>query len=84
MEFLHLYSEDYCQWYYLVGIEKHLNDSLMLVTALNPVIGYDKAAQVVKKAFNEHKTLKQAALELEFLSEAEFDQHMDPKKMTGA
>ena len=65
------------------GIEKHLNESLMLVTALNPVIGYDKAAQVAKKAFDENKTLKQAALELKFLTEKEFDAQMNPKKMTG-
>lgn len=62
-------------------IETHLKNSLMLVTALNPVIGYDKAAQIAKKAYHENKTLKEAALELGFLSEAEFDKAVDPSKM---
>ena len=53
----------------------------MLVTALNPVIGYDKAAQIAKKAYKENKTLKEAALELGFLSEEEFDKAVDPSKM---
>jgi len=64
-------------------IEKHLRNSLMLVTALNPHIGYDKAAQVVKKAHKEHMTLKEAALALGFLKEEEFDRIVDPKKMIG-
>ena len=55
----------------------------MLVTALNPHIGYDNAAQVAKKAHSEGKTLRQAALELELLTEAEFDQIVDPGKMLG-
>jgi len=62
-------------------IEAHLNGSLMLVTALNPVIGYDKAAQIAKKAYKENTTLKKAALELGFLSEEEFDKAVDPSKM---
>lgn len=66
------------------NIEKHLTSSLMLATALNPVIGYDKASQVVKKAYDEHKTLKQAAVELKFLSGEEFDKHMDPRNMLGS
>ncbi|MBP9841435.1 MAG: class II fumarate hydratase [Simkaniaceae bacterium] len=65
----------------LERINKHLNHSLMLATALNTHIGYDKAAQIVKKAFLEHKTLKEAALELKLLTEAEFDAFVDPKKM---
>ena len=64
-------------------IEQYLRESLMLVTALNPHIGYDNAAQVAKKAHSEGKTLRQAALELELLTEAEFDQIVDPGKMLG-
>lgn len=64
-------------------IDVHLRRSLMLVTALNPVIGYDKAAEIAKKAHRENTTLKEAALELGYLSEKEFDQAVDPSKMTG-
>jgi len=64
-------------------IEQHLQESLMLVTALNPHIGYEKAAKIAKKAHKENKTLKQAALELKILSSSQFDQWVDPKKMTG-
>lgn len=64
-------------------IDVHLRRSLMLVTALNPVIGYDKAAEIAKKAHKENKTLKEAALELGYLSEKEFDQAVDPSKMIG-
>ncbi|MBU5595367.1 class II fumarate hydratase [Amphibacillus sp. MSJ-3] len=60
-----------------------LNASLMLVTALNPHIGYENAAKIAKKAFQEDKTLKQATLELNLLSEAEFDTWVDPKQMIG-
>ena len=63
------------------AIAKHVNDSLMLVTALNPHIGYDKAAKVAKKAYEEGITLKEAAVALGFLSAAEFDQYVKPKKM---
>ena len=65
------------------NIEKHLKDSLMLVTALNPHIGYDNAAKVAKKAFAENKTLKEACVELKFLTEEEFDKFVDPGKMVG-
>lgn len=65
------------------NINKHLQNSLMLVTALNPHIGYDKAAEIAKKAHQENKTLKQAAVESGYVSEADFDQWIDPKKMTG-
>jgi fumarate hydratase, class II len=65
------------------NIEKHVKDSLMLVTALNPHIGYDKAAKVAKKAFAENKTLKEACVELGFLKADEFDKLVDPKKMVG-
>jgi len=64
-------------------IEANLQKSLMLVTALNPHIGYDQAARIAKKAHTENKTLKQAALELGIMSEDQFDQWVDPKKMTG-
>ena len=62
-------------------IETHLENSLMLVTALNPVIGYDKSAQIAKKAYNEGSTLKEAAIQLGFLTAEEFDKIVDPKKM---
>jgi fumarate hydratase class II len=65
------------------NIKKNLNNSLMLVTALNTHIGYEKAAKIAKKAHAEHKTLKEAALELEMLTEAEFDEWVDPSKMLG-
>ncbi len=64
-------------------IKEHLNNSLMLVTALNTKIGYDKAANIAKKAYKEDKTLKQAALELEYLTEAEFDEWVRPEDMVG-
>lgn len=61
----------------------HLNNSLMLVTALNPVIGYDKAADIAKKAYQEGTTLKQATLALGYLSDSEFDQAVRPEAMLG-
>ncbi|HUD02336.1 MAG TPA: class II fumarate hydratase, partial [Rhabdochlamydiaceae bacterium] len=66
----------------LKKIKEHLESSLMLATALNPVIGYDKAAKVVQKAYKEGLTLKQAALKLGYLTSKQFDQIVDPKKMT--
>jgi len=54
----------------------------MVVTALNPVIGYDKAAEIAKKAHHERTSLKQAALELGYLTEKEFDEIIRPEKMT--
>lgn len=62
-------------------IAKHLEHSLMLVTALNPVIGYDQAAKIAKHAFTENKTLKESALALGILSAAEFDKHVRPERM---
>ena len=62
-------------------IDNHLNNSLMLVTALNKSIGYDNAAKIAKKAFNEKLTLKEAALKLKLISEKDFDKIVDPKKM---
>ena len=64
------------------AINKHVNNSLMLVTALNQYIGYDKAAQVAKKAHKEGKTLKQAILDLGYLTSEEFDKYVIPKDMT--
>ncbi len=64
-------------------IQMHLNNSLMLVTALNPVIGYEKAAQIAKKAHAENKTLKEAAVELGYLTAEQFDQIVRPDQMTG-
>lgn len=63
-------------------IQHHLNQSLMLVTALSPHIGYDKAAAIAHKAFHENMTLKEAALALGHLSEAEFDRLVRPELMT--
>ena len=64
-------------------IDQLLHESLMLVTALNPHIGYDNAAKVAKKAHAEGTTLKQAALDLGVVSEADFERWIDPTKMTG-
>jgi fumarate hydratase class II len=62
-------------------IKQHLDNSLMLVTALNPHIGYENAAKIAKKAHKEKKTLKQAAIELGLLTAEQFDQWVDPAKM---
>ncbi len=64
-------------------IDHYVHNSLMLVTALNPHIGYEKAAEIAKKAYKENKTLKQAALELGYLTEEEFDRIVRPEKMVG-
>ena len=66
-----------------IQIEKHLNGSLMLVTALNPHIGYDNAAKVAKKAYQEKTTLKESAVALGLLTDKEFDEKVRPEKMTG-
>ena len=63
-------------------INAHVENSLMLVTALNPLIGYDKAAQVAKKAHKERLTLKQSVLALGFLTEEQFDAAIVPADMT--
>lgn len=62
-------------------IEKYLNESLMLVTALNPYIGYEKAADIAKLAHKEGITLKEAALKLGYLTEEEFDRYVNPRDM---
>ncbi|MDG2264987.1 MAG: class II fumarate hydratase [Candidatus Marinamargulisbacteria bacterium] len=64
------------------AIEKNLQDSLMLVTALNNHIGYDNAAKIAKKAYEDNTTLKAAALDLQLVPDAEtFDQWVDPQQM---
>ena len=63
-------------------IAQHLNNSLMLVTALNPILGYDKSAEVAKKAHHEGTTLREAVVVLGFMSGPEFDAAVVPKEMT--
>ncbi|HAN19186.1 MAG: fumarate hydratase, class II [Bacteroidetes bacterium GWC2_33_15] len=67
----------------LSNISKHLNNSLMLVTALNTHIGYDKSAEIAKKAHEERKTLKETAIELGYVNEEDFDNWVNPNNMTG-
>jgi fumarate hydratase class II len=67
----------------MAAINKNLENSLMLVTALNPIIGYDNSAKIAKTAHKEHKTLRQAAMESGLISEEDFNKAVDPKKMTG-
>ncbi len=64
-------------------IDRHLRESLMLVTALNPRIGYDKAAKVAKKAYDEGLSLREACVQLGFLSGEEFDALVRPEAMVG-
>ena len=63
------------------NINKHVQNSLMLVTALNKHIGYDNSAKIAKKAFNDNITLREAALKLKLVTGKEFDKIVDPKKM---
>lgn len=65
-------------------IKTNLENSLMLVTALNTKIGYEKAAKIAKKAHQEHTTLRVAALELGFLTNEQFDEWIVPEKMIGS
>jgi fumarate hydratase class II len=65
----------------LKNIQKNLENSLMLVTSLNPHIGYVKAAEIAKKAHKENKTLREAALELGYLTNNQFDEWVNPEKM---
>jgi len=62
-------------------IHENLYNSLMLVTALNPHIGYDKAAKVAKKAYSENLSLREAIVELDYMSEEDFDKLVQPEKM---
>ena len=63
------------------GIKRHLENTLMVVTALAPRIGYDKAAKIAKTAHNDELTLREAAVKLNILTEKEFDAYVDIKKM---
>jgi len=65
----------------LKKIKEYVDHSLMLVTALSPVIGYDKASKIAHYALDNDLTLKQAALKLGFVTEAEFERVVDPAKM---
>ncbi|MFO8066804.1 MAG: class II fumarate hydratase [Bacteroidales bacterium] len=62
-------------------IKRNLDNSLMLVTALNPHIGYENAAKIAKKAYSENKTLREAAVELKLVSDEQFTKWVDPSKM---
>jgi fumarate hydratase class II len=64
-------------------IQKYVNDSLMLVTALSPAIGYDKAAQIAHSAMTENLTLREAAVKSGFISADDFDRIADPAKLVG-
>jgi len=63
-------------------VDANLKNSLMLVTALTPKIGYDKAAKIAHTAHVEHSSLREAALKLGYLTGDEFDQLMKPERMT--
>jgi fumarate hydratase class II len=65
----------------LKKLKEYVDRSLMLVTALAPVIGYDKASRIAHHAMQHDQTLKQAALELGFVTESEFDRIVDPARM---
>lgn len=65
------------------NIQKHLNNSLMLVTALNTKIGYYKAAEIAQTAHKKGLTLKEAAIQLGYLTSEEFDEYVKPEKMVG-
>jgi fumarate hydratase class II len=65
-------------------IKQHMENSLMLVTALNPHIGYEKAAKIAKTAHKENKTLREAAIELGYLTNEQFDAWVKPEEMIGS
>lgn len=65
-------------------INRHLENSLMLVTALNTHIGYENSAKIAKKAHLENKTLREAAIELKLLTSDQFDEWVRPEKMLGS
>lgn len=65
------------------NINRIMNESLMLVTALNPHIGYDKSAKIAKTAHKEGSTLKAAAIKLGYLTEQEFNEWVKPEDMLG-
>lgn len=68
----------------LPTIKKHMENSLMLVTALNTHIGYEKSAKIAKKAHHENKTLREAALELGYVTNEQFDLWVKPEDMVGS
>ncbi|NBP71144.1 MAG: class II fumarate hydratase, partial [Cytophagia bacterium] len=68
----------------LAIIKQHMENSLMLVTALNTHIGYENAAKIAKTAHKENKTLRQAALDLGLVTNEQFDQWVRPEKMVGS
>jgi len=63
-------------------IDEHLRDSLMLVTALNPHIGYDNAARIAKNAHHKKISLRESAIELDLLTGEQFDEWVKPEEMT--
>jgi fumarate hydratase class II len=63
-------------------IDENLNNSLMLVTALNPHIGYDNSARIAKNAHKKGITLRESAVELGLLTEEQFDRYVKPEEMT--
>ena len=63
-------------------IKENLENSLMLITALNPIIGYDKSSEIAKKAYDENITLKKAASILKYVKEEDFDKYVNPYEMT--
>jgi fumarate hydratase class II len=65
-------------------IKQHLENSLMLVTSLNPHIGYENAAKIAKTAHKENKTLREAAIQLGLVTSEQFDQWVRPEKMVGS
>jgi fumarate hydratase class II len=65
------------------NIDKHVNSSLMLVTALNPHIGYYKAAEIAQTAHKNGSTLKETALQLGYLTEEQFNEWLKPEEMVG-
>ena len=65
------------------GIKKHLENSLMLVTALNPHIGYENAAKIAKKALKENTSLREAAIGLNLVTNEQFDEWVRPENMIG-
>ena len=67
----------------LENIKKHVDNSLMLVTALNTKIGYYKAAEIAQKAHKENSTLKEMAVKLGYVTPEQFDEWVVPKDMVG-
>jgi fumarate hydratase class II len=66
------------------GIKKHLEESLMLVTALNPHLGYENSAKIAQKAMRENLSLREAAIGLNLLTTEQFDLWVNPVNMVGS